>query len=54
MIIFNDLLELKTKLKQCTVEFYQENISAIKENFKLAKQYTLAEDWIYNSILSND
>ena len=54
MIIFNDLLELKTKLKQCTVEFYQENISAIKENFELAKQYTLAEDWIYNNILSND
>ena len=54
MIIFNDLLELRTKLKQCTVEFYQQNISAITENFKLAKEYTLAENWIYNNILSND
>lgn len=54
MIIFNDILELKQKLKQCTVDFYNKNLSAIHENFELAKQYTLAEDWIYNNIITDD
>jgi type IV secretory pathway VirB4 component len=51
MIIFNDLSELKEKLKQCTSEFYKKNTVAIRENFQLAKEYTLAENWIYNNIL---
>ena len=54
MIIFNDITQLKEKLKQCTEEFYKDNISVIQENYELAKKYTLAEDWIYNNILSND
>ena len=54
MIIFNDLLELKEKLKMCTEEFYNEKLDAIKDNFEVAKKYTLAEDWIYDNILSND
>lgn len=51
MVIFSDLSELKEKLKQCTSEFYKKNTVAIRENFNLAKKYTLAEDWIYSNIL---
>jgi len=54
MIIFNDLIELKEKLKQCTEEYYVSIAPIIKENFELAKKYTLAEDWIYNNIIGND
>jgi len=54
MIIFHDLLELKEKLKLCTESFYNDKIDIIKDNFCRAEKYTLAEDWIYNNILSND
>lgn len=54
MIIFNDLLELKEKLKICTEKFYEEKLDVIRDNFEIAKKYTLAEDWIYDNILSND
>lgn len=54
MIIFNDLIELQEKLKKCTEKFYNDRLDVIKENFDLAKKYTLAEDWIYNNIISND
>ena len=54
MIIFNDLLDLKEKLKLCTEKFYNEKLNVIRDNFETAKKYTLAEDWIYINILSND
>ena len=54
MIIFDNLTELKEKLKLCTEEFYNERLNIIKDNLEVAKKYTLAEDWIYNNILSND
>ena len=54
MIIFNDLLDLKEKLKLCTESFYNNKLDTIKDNFYRAEKYTLAEDWIYNNILSND
>ena len=48
-IVFNDLLELKQKLKLCTPEYYESKLPAIKENFELAQKFILAEDWIYEN-----
>jgi hypothetical protein len=53
-IIFNDLHDLKDKLKNCTPEYYNSKIKAIAENFELAKKYILAEDWIYTNGLVNN
>ena len=49
MIIFDDLLELKDKLKLCTKEYYENNIEYIIENFHKAHKYLLAEDYIYEN-----
>jgi hypothetical protein len=49
MIIFDDLLELKDKLKLCTKEFYDNNREYIIENFHKAHKYLLAEDYIYEN-----
>lgn len=49
MIIFNDLFDLKEKLKQCTPEFYESKKNAIVDNFNRVQYYQLAEDWIYNN-----
>jgi hypothetical protein len=46
-IIFNDLTDLKEKLKLCTPEYYESKLPIIKENFERAKNHLLAEDWIY-------
>jgi len=53
-IIFNDLYDLKEKLKLCTPEYYDSKKAVIKENFDLAQNYILSEDWIYNNILQNE
>lgn len=50
-ILFNDLIELKQKLKLCTAEYYESKLPVIKENFEKAKQFILAEDWIYTNKL---
>lgn len=50
-IVFEDLLDLKQKLKQCTPEYYISKLDAIKENFELSKKFILAEDWIYKNEL---
>jgi hypothetical protein len=50
-IVFNDLNELKEKLKLCTAEFYDSKKSVIEENFKKAQDYILSEDWIYKNII---
>lgn len=50
-IIFNDLTELKEKLKYCTAEYYESKKEAIKDNFERSKKFILAEDWIYENDL---
>jgi len=50
-IIFNDLQELKDKLKLCTPSYYESKFSIIQENFNLAKKYLLAENWIHEHAL---
>jgi len=49
MIIFDDLLELKDKLKLCTKEYYENNMEYIIENFHKAHNYLLAEDYIFEN-----
>lgn len=53
-IIFDNLTDLKEKLKLCTPEYYESKLPAIKENFELAQKYLLAEDWLYENIIHND
>lgn len=50
-IIFNDLIELKEKLKLCTPEYYESKKEAIADNFERSKKFILAEDWIYENDL---
>jgi hypothetical protein len=52
-IIFDNLFDLKEKLKLCTPEYYESKLPAIKENFELAQKYLLAEDWLYENIIHN-
>jgi len=52
-IIFNDLYELKDKLKLCTPEYYDSKKDIIKENFEKAKDYILPENWIAKNILTS-
>lgn len=49
MIIFDNLIELKEKLKICTKDYYHDNIDAITENFNKAHNYLLAEDFIFEN-----
>lgn len=50
MIIFNTIDELKEIINNLTVEKYQEMLPYVLNNFERAKNYLLAEDWIYNNI----
>ena len=52
-IIFDNLSELKEKLKLCTPEYYESKLPAIRENFELASNYLLAEDWIYRNVINS-
>jgi len=47
MKIFQKLTDLPSLLKECTVEEYDRMLPHIEQNFKLAKKYILAEDYIY-------
>jgi hypothetical protein len=49
MIIFNDIEDLLLKLNSLSLEQYNNMLPAIKENFEKAKQFLIAEDWIYNN-----
>lgn len=49
MIIFNDIEDLLSELNSLSLEKYTNMLPAIKENFKKAKEFLIAEDWIYNN-----
>lgn len=49
MIIFNDVNDLKIKLNDLSLEKYEMMKPEINENFEKAKQFLIAEDWIYNN-----
>ena len=54
MLCFEDIRQLPELLKVCTPEYYESKKDAMKENFKLAKQYRLAElkipDYMYEGM----
>lgn len=50
-IEFDSLYELKDKLKLCDSAYYSSKKEAIKENFERAKEFILAEDYIYKYVL---
>jgi len=54
IITFETLQELKEKLKSCTPEYYNSKKDVIKENFELAKNYILPENWIAKNILTSN
>ncbi len=49
MIIFNDVEDLLSKLNSLSLEQYNNMLPAIKENFEKAKEFLIAEDWIYKN-----
>lgn len=49
MIIFNDVEDLLSKLNSLSLEQYNNMLPAIKENFEKAKEFLIAEDWIYEN-----
>jgi hypothetical protein len=49
MVIFDNLLELKDKLKLCTESFYLDNMDAIIDNYNRAFKYLIPEDYIFEN-----
>ncbi len=49
MIIFDDMDTLLIELKTLSLDRYLTMLDAVKENHEKAKQYLIAEDWIYNN-----
>ncbi len=49
IIIFNDVEDLVSNLNDLSLEKYNSMLPAIKENFEKAKDFLIAEDWIYNN-----
>ena len=49
MIIFNDIEDLLFKINSLSLEKYNDMLPAIKENFEKAKEFLIAEDWIYKN-----
>lgn len=52
MIIFDNLADLKEKLKLCTEDYYNSKKDAILDNYNRAQNYVSTEDWIYKNILT--
>ena len=53
IIQFNNENEFSDIIKNCTEEYYLNNINAIKENFELAKQYCIPEDYMWEQYFKN-
>ena len=51
MIIFNNIEELSNILNNLSIEKYNDMKDAIQENFEKAKEYIIAEDYIYKNYL---
>ena len=54
MIIFNDISELNKILDGLSFDKYNSMKVAIEENFEKAKEYLIAEDFIYKNYLINE
>jgi len=49
MIIFEDIEDLLLKVNDLSLEKYNDMLPIINENFKKAKEFLIAEDWIYKN-----
>ena len=49
MIIFDDMDTLLNELKTLSLDRYHSMSKAIEENYQKAKEYLIAEDWIYKN-----
>jgi hypothetical protein len=50
IILFNDVSEIDDILKTLDRNLYIDMLPYAKENFKLAQEYILSEDWMYKNI----
>lgn len=50
MIIIDDANTLLSKLESLSLEGYKSMLPAIEDNFNRAKEFLIAEDWIYKNI----
>jgi len=50
MILFNEVNELETILKNLNKDLYNKMLPYAHENFKIAQEYILSEDWMYKNI----
>ena len=48
------MLDDEFEIKDLSVELYQSKLNAVKENFKLANDLLVAEDYIYKHFLENE
>ena len=49
ILVFNDLNDLHIQINDLSLDKYNAMLEAVKENFEKAKNYLIAEDWIYNN-----
>jgi hypothetical protein len=49
MLIFDDLNTLLNHVNTLSLEKYQSMLLAIKENYEIAKNFLIAEDWLYEN-----
>jgi len=49
MIIFNNINEIENIVNNLSDELYQSLLPYAKNNFDMAQEYILAEDWMYNN-----
>jgi hypothetical protein len=50
ILVFDTIEELNNIIEKLTPELYQSKLESVKNNFELAKNYILAEDWIYKNV----
>ena len=50
MLIFNEVDEMNQILNSLSGDLYKDMMPYAKENFEIAKQYILSEDWMYKNI----
>ena len=54
MVLFNEVEEMKDILNNLSKKMYNEMLPYAVENFKMAEEYILSEDWMYNNIFRHN
>ena len=50
MILFNEVNEIENILKDLNKDLYNKMLPYARENFKIAQEYILSEDWMYKNV----